>query len=158
MHHIMKNERLKLRPKLGKNILLLFASIIFTIGGYFMLDEQPLEGWLGMMFFGLCSLVFLLQIIPGSTELTLTNDGFEMTSLFRKKLTKWKDVKVFRIGNLGRNQTVMFDYVNQHDGYKAGKSISKRLSGSHAALPTTYGLEANELLNLMNIWKKKYGA
>ncbi|AWI26775.1 STM3941 family protein [Flavobacterium pallidum] len=154
----MKNERLTLRPKLGKTILLLIASLAFSIGGFFMINEKSGLGWFGIVFFGLCSLVFIIQMVPGSTELTLSGEGFEMTSLFRKNLIKWKDVKTFEVGNILRNKTVMFDYVDQHNEYNTGKSVAKRLSGSHAALPTTYGLKADELLDIMNTWKNKYGA
>lgn len=113
-------------------------------------------GWLATVFFGLCLLVFMIQLIPGSTELKLTNEGFETTNLFRKNLTKWQDVKRFKIGYLEQNKTIMFDYVKEHKKYQTGKLIAKKLSGSHGALPTTYGLKANDLLDILNEWKNKY--
>ncbi len=123
-----------------------------------MIQEEPLKGWLITSFFGLCLLVFIVQLIPGSTELKLTEEGFEMTSLFRKSTTKWTNVKSFRVGYLGQNKTVKFDYVDGHNKYAKGKRIAKQLSGNHGALPTTYGLKANELLRILNEWKNKYGA
>ena len=81
-----------------------------------------------------------------------------MTSLFQKNLTRWADIKSFKTGYLGRNKTVMFDYNASHKKQVTGKLISKGLSGSHGALPTTYGLKATELVKIMNEWKDKYGA
>ncbi len=154
----MNTEVKKYRPGSQKTILLGLTSLLFTVGGTFVIEDEPLKGWLITLFFGLCLLVFLIQLIPGSTELTLTDKGFEMTSLFRKSLTRWQDVKTFRIGYLGRNMTVMFDYVDEHSKHQAGKLIAKNLSGSHGALPSTYGLKAAELLEVLNEWKTRYGA
>jgi len=158
MHHIMKTEVKKYRPKNPKIILFGLISLLFTVGGTFMIEDEPIKGWLVTAFFGLCLFVFVIQLIPGSTELKLTNEGFEMTSLFRRRLTKWQDVKKFKIGYLGQNKTIMFDFVDEHKKHQSGKLIAKHLSGSEGALPTTYGLKASELLEIMNEWKNKYGA
>lgn len=153
---MMNTEVKKYRPKTLKTILLGLTCLLFTIGGTLIIHDQPLKGWLGTSFFGLCLLVFIIQLIPGSTELKLTNEGFETTSLFRANLTKWKDVKTFRIGYLGKNKTIMFDYVESHKKHLAGKLIAKKMSGSQGALPSTYGLQANEILAIMNEWKNKH--
>jgi hypothetical protein len=154
----MNTEVKKYRPKSPKTILLGLTSLLFTVGGTFIIEDEPLKGWLITVFFGLCLLVFVIQLIPGSTELTLTNKGFEMTNLFRRSFTKWQDVKTFKIGYLGRNKAVLFDYVEGHRKHQTGKLIAKNLSGSHGALPSTYGLKASELLDILNEWKNKYGA
>ena len=136
----------------------MIVSLAFTIGGLLMTKDEGLMGWLIASFFGLCLIVFLIQLIPGSTQLLLTKDGFTMTSLFRSHFTKWADVKSFELGYLGRNKAVMFDYVDSHKKHSIGKSIAKELSGNHGALPDTYGMEVTELLILMNESKKKYDA
>lgn len=156
MRHIMKTERQIYRPKNPKTILLGLVCLAFVITGVFMTKDQPVMGWFVTSFFGICMIVFLIQLIPGSTELTLTKEGFEMTSLFRKSVTRWTDIESFRMGYLGRTKTVMFDYVDGHKKYHTGKFIAKELSGSHGALPTTYGFKATELLKILNEWKNKY--
>lgn len=154
----MKTEGQTYRPKNPKTILLGLVCLAFVVSGVFMTKDQPVMGWFVTSFFGICMIVFLIQLIPGSTELTLTEEGFEMTSLFRKSTTRWTDIESFKIGYLGRNKTVMFDYVDGHKKYQTGKFIAKELSGSHGALPTTYGFKATELLKILNEWKNKYGA
>lgn len=152
----MKNENLILRPKKSNNILLLTGSLAFTAIGFIVLKDNEFISWVAILFFGLCSLVFLIQLLPGSTQLFLTEDGFIITSLFRSHFTDWKEVKSFKIGYLGRDLTVMFDYVDSHKKHTIGKYISKEMSGSHGALPSTYGMKATELLKLMNEFKQRY--
>ena len=147
-----------LKPKTTKTILLGIVSLTFTIEGIMLTDKESLKGWLIASFFGLGLIVFLIQLIPGSTQLTLTKEGFIMTSLFRSHLTKWSDVKEFKIDYLGRNKAVMFDYIDSYRKHQIGKTIAKSLSDSHGALPSNYGLELTELLNKMNECKNKYGA
>ena len=154
----MTNDKQILRPKATKTILLGLVCIAFIVGGIILNKEDSLKGWLIASFFGLGLIVFIIQLIPGSTQLTLTKEGFIMTNLFRNHLTKWSDIKEFKIGYLGRNTAVMFDYVDNHTQYEIGKIVAKSLSDSHGALPSNYGLNVTELLNLMNDWKNKYGA
>ena len=154
----MKIERQTYRPRNPKTVLLGLVSLVFVVSGIFMTQDEPVMGSFVTSFFGICLLIFVVQLIPGSTELKLTKEGFEMTSLFRKSTTNWSDVELFKIGYLGRNKTIMFDYVDGHKKHTTGKLIAKGLSGSHGALPTTYGLKATELLEIMNEWKNKYGA
>jgi len=152
----MKTKSQTYRPGVLKTVLLGLGSLLFVVSGIFMADDDPIIGWLAISFFGIGLLVFIVQLIPGSTELTLTEEGFVMTSLFRKRTTKWSDVESFKIGYLGRSKTIMFDFVEGHNRQTTGKLISKALSGSHGALPITYGLKATELLQILNEWKNKH--
>lgn len=152
----MKAEVKTYRPKITKTIFLALISLTFVVMGFFIIDDDPRIGFMSLGFFGFCLLVFIIQLIPGSTELKLTNEGFEMTNLFKKNFIKWCDVESFEIGSLGANQTILIDFVENHIENKVGKYISKKLAGYHGALPSTYGLEAKELLTIMNEWKRKY--
>jgi hypothetical protein len=152
----MTDDKLILKPKATKTILLGIICLVFIVGGIMMTEQEGLKGWLIASFFGLGLIVFIIQLIPGSTQLTLTKEGFIMTSLFRSHLTKWSDVKAFKIGYLRRNKVVMFDYVDNHTKHEIGKFIAKAISDSQGALPHNYGLKVTELLNLMNDWKYKY--
>lgn len=155
----MKTDELTFRPKKQKIILLAFVSVILTHGGIVIIEDNSLKGWLIAIFFGLCFLGALIQLIPNSSQLKLTKEGFIMTSLFRSHFTKWEDVKYFKEGYIGPKKVVMFDYVDNHKEFTIGKGIAKQLADSHGALPDTYGLKTTELLRIMNEWKnKKYGA
>lgn len=142
-----------LRPKKSKILLLLLASLAFTVIGFFMIRGGNTMGWFVALFFGLCLLVFIIQLFPGASQLKLTEEGFIMTSLFKSHFTKWSDVKAFEADYLGPNKTVVFDFIDSHTGQTAGKDLAKSLSGSHGALPSAYGLKAVELAKIMKEWK-----
>lgn len=154
----MKTKKLVLRPKTTQTILLAAVCLLFIIGGIIISKEETLKGWLVISFFGSGLIVFLVQLVPGSVQLTLTDQGFIITSLFRSHLTKWSDIKLFKIGYLGRKKAVMFDFVDDYQGQETGKMIASALSGSHGALPGNYGLKIPDLLDMMNQWKDKYGS
>jgi hypothetical protein len=153
----MTSEIRILRPKVSNIIFRALVCILFTLGGFVLSEESPMKGWVIALFFGLMSIIFLMQLIPGSSQLSLTHEGFIITSLFRSHLTPWSHVKEFSIGNLGPNKAVMLDYVDKHRKHSFGKRLAKSFSGRHGALPDTYGMRATELLQIMNAWKQKYG-
>src|SRR6188768_1501782 len=123
----MQTDELILRPKKQKMILLAAVSLLFTYGGTLIIEDNSLKGWFITLFFGLCFLVALIQLISNSSQLKLTKEGFIMTTLFRSHFTKWEDVKYFKEGRLGPKKMVMFDYADRHDKFTAGKSIARHL-------------------------------
>ena len=151
----MKRKSKILRPKYLKSILIFFGSSFFVFTGFLMLEDDPLMGWMSICFFSLGVIISLLQLIPSASYLKLTEEGFEVRNLYRSEFIKWSDVKVFRVGSVGMNQMVMYDYTGSHTKYKSGKKLSKFLSGSESALPITYGMSAKKLADLMNEWKSK---
>lgn len=150
----MKSNELILRPKKSNTIFLALVCLGFIIIGFTIMGTDELITWIGIAFFGLGFLVCIIQLIPNSAQLKLTKEGFTTTSLFIGHFTKWEDVKAFKLGHLG-SETVLYDYIDDHDKYNIGKSISKSISKSHAAFPITYGMEAIDLLHLLNEWKRK---
>ena len=153
----MSKQKLILRPTAYKMILYALICAGFMAISFFLLKERPGLGWFSIILFGSGLVIFIMQLIPGASQLELNEEGFIITSLYRSNMTRWSDVKVFKQGYLGRSKAVMFDYVYSHKKASTMKSISKEISGSHGALPDTYGMKAEELLELMNSWKERYG-
>ncbi len=114
------------------------------------MEENTFTKWVTIIFFGLCIVVFIIQLLPNSSYLKLTNEGFEVRSLYRSHFTKWTEVSGFGIYYVSFNTMVAFDYTEEH---KKGKKISKILSSYQGALPQTYGMKAIKLAALMNEWK-----
>lgn len=160
----MRNETKILKPNKLKTIGFLLISCFFVIFAFNMIKEEPLMGWIGISFFGLGIIVFIIQLLPNSTYLKLTNEGFEIRNLYKSDFTKRSDVKVFKIGTIPmhiyggyvrQKKMVMLDYVKTHKKHRRGKMASKALSGSHGALPDSYGKSIEELVQIMNEWKSK---
>lgn len=114
MKLVVPEDKLILRPKPFKTIMFAVTSLLFVAGGIFILKEEVLKGRLITLFFGVCFLIFVIQLIPGSTQLSLTKEGFTTTSLFRSHFTDWSDIEQFEVGYVGKSKFVKFDYKANH--------------------------------------------
>jgi hypothetical protein len=117
-------------------------------------DGEP-NGWFVAVFFGAAMLISLLSLLPGANSLTLTARGFIVKSLFRSHFVAWEDIRSFQLGDLAGHETVYFNFSAQHRRHINVKQLSRWLSGNEAALPDTYGLTAEVLLETLEAWKKK---
>ena len=152
-------SELTLHTSKAKSLLLLLASLLFTVAGVFMALDGELMGHVGYVFFGFCSLAYVVQLITGGGYLKLTEDEFEFFSGFaRKQCVSWDDVDSFGVAvvrNLSRyyvppTRLVGWNYKQGVDVSKFGRVTSKTLSGREACLPDTYGMKLEELVSLLN--------
>ena len=152
-------SELTLQTSKAKSLLLLLASLLFTVGGVFMARDGELTGHVGYVFFGLCSLAYVVQLITGGGYLKLKEDEFEFFSGFgRKQCVSWDDVDSFGVAvvrNLSRyyvppTRLVGWNYKQGVDVSKFGRVTSKTLSGREACLPDAYGMKLEELVSLLN--------
>ena len=120
-----------------------------------MLNEKSVMGWLVISLFSLGIIVSLIQFLPNSSYLKLSEEGFEVKSLFKTSFTKWSHVKDFRQGHINSNKMIFFDYTTEHKKWQNGKKLSKFLSGKEGAIQSTYNIKTEELLNLMIEYKLK---
>ena len=139
-----------LRPRRSKWLLILAGSLAFSVVGAFMVRDSETEGYLVLVFFGLCTLATLAHFLPNSAYLRLTRDGFEVRSLFRSSQTRWADVGVFRAGRLGPNATVVFDFAPSYAGARKMRAAASALTGAEGAIPDTYGYRVPDLAALLN--------
>jgi hypothetical protein len=123
----------------------------FTIGGYFMLRDDPrasrqIAGYFVSGFFGLGLIVAVANLIPGATFLRLDSDGFTMCSMWRSHTYRWEDISHFGITSVATGHTnkkmVGFSFIE--DSPRRPKSermrnLNMSLSGFEAALPDDYG-------------------
>lgn len=149
----MRSEPKIFRPNQLKNTLLFLGCSAFVAIGVFILDKDPKIGWGSIIFFGLGVIVSLIQFYPNSTYLKLTDEGFKVKSLFRSSFTKWRDVKDFRQGHINGNKMIFFDYTDKHQKWSNGKKVAKFLSGKEGAVPSSYNINTEELLDLMKEYK-----
>jgi len=151
----MKSEPQIFRYNPLKNWILLLVCAVFVALGVFIVEENPKVGWAAIVFFGLGVIVSLIQFYPKSNYLKLTNEGFEIKSLFRSSFTKWSDVKDFSLGETFGNKMIFFDYTEEHKNYKGAKKFAKFLSKKEGAIPSSYTIKTYELLILLNEYKRK---
>jgi hypothetical protein len=146
---------LLLHPRRARWLLLLVASLAFTVAGAAMIRSGETRGWFMVAVFALGALVAGAMLLPGSAYLRLTPDGFEMRSLYRHVRVRWADVSWFRAGRIGLNKMVLFDYAPSYTRSAQARAVASALTGAEAALPDTYGHSAEALVALLNDWRAR---
>ena len=151
----MKNQPKTFRRNKLKDLFFLLIFLIFVAGAYSLLEKNPLIGWVGLSFFGIGTLFFLIQLLTNVSYLKLTEEGFEERSLFQKKKYKWSDVKGFRQANFRGNESIFFDYNDKSKKKKDKNKLSKFLHRKQKSITSSYNIKTEELLSLMNKYKQK---
>ncbi|MCA9391972.1 hypothetical protein KC614_02080 [candidate division WWE3 bacterium] len=147
---------LTLYPKRFESLMLIIGSLLFALGGVWMIRVGEKKGWFVFAFFGLGVFVLAMRLIPGSSYLQIGEEGFEVCTMFRSAFTKWEHVDQFRAGTNGKNKIVVYDYASEVKDYETVRGLMKGMFGTEAALPDTYGKSVEELVDLLNEAKDKY--
>ncbi len=116
--------------------------------------DRSLLAYVGIVFLGLGAIVFTMQLLPNSSYLRLTREGFTMCSLFRCHMIQWRHVSRFGVGRIYYVKNVV-GWDSTHEISKLGRA-TKALYGFVSALPDTYGLRAEELADLMKRFRDEY--
>lgn len=150
------SNSIKLFPGRKKISFLLSVSLLFTVGGIWLIHEgQYFTGLFCSAFFSLGIIVAIIQIIPNGSYLVLRNEGFEVCSLFKKYFEEWKNINEFGVITINSNDMIGYNYTPGYGKKGVVGKMSKGLTGFEAALPDTYGLKAPELLLLMEKYRAK---
>lgn len=139
-------------PKKTKMLLMFLVCAVFVAGGILMIRDGQKMGWLCAGFFGLGIPIFLIQLYPRSSFLTVSEEGIEFCSLFRRHKLRWSDISEFgtytiRHHGLPVSKMVGFNYSA---GSSKARLVSKALAGFEGALPDTYGFRAEELAQILS--------
>jgi len=137
----------------------LLLGLIIT-GGIFCLclakvySESSYINYLGSLLFGYCSCIFFLNIILGFPYIKITDEGFEIKFLFRKKFYLWKDIENFSTGaSLGLQKMIIIEFTAEYYNSMANK---KGIFNNTAfRLVDTYKMKPTELTDFLNQQKNK---
>jgi hypothetical protein len=132
------------RPKKKKILLLFFVCALFTTGGVFMVMSGENMGWLCGGFFALGLPVFLLQLHPKCSFMTVSQEGLEVSALFRRSMTRWEDISEFGVFTMRQHglpvsRQVGMNYTPSYQRAPKARAFAKALTGFEGALPDTYG-------------------
>ncbi|MBK9193597.1 MAG: hypothetical protein IPO17_01140 [Flavobacteriales bacterium] len=145
-----------LRPSLMKATWLFLVCSLFVACGIWMVSEGNTIGYFCAGFFALGLPIFALQFHPKSAYLHLAEEGFTYCSLFRAYTVRWEHVREFAVITVGRNRMVAWDFTPNHPMTGRISAISKSIAGHEAALPDTYGMKPQELVELMESLRQRY--
>jgi hypothetical protein len=107
-------------------------------------------GYVGVAFFGLGLVVFVIKLLPNSSYLRVTREGFTICNLFRCYNVEWNDTSEFGIADLGVKKMVAWNSPSAAERLPNLFKASQAISGYGCALPETYGLSAEKLCALLN--------
>ena len=151
------SSTITLHPSRGKHVALLLVCVALFAGGVWMIQSGRGLGWFPAVVFALGIPVFGLNLLPGAASLTLSPEGFSFTSLYRKHpLTPWDHVTRFGIAKVSLNSMLGWDYAPGHTPAGNAPSFAKKQTGYEAALPDTYGMRIQHLVNLMEEWRIRH--
>lgn len=146
---------LVLYPSRRKWLLVFAIGALFTVTGAFVVRSGDAMGWFALIFFALVAITAAAVMLPQASALRLDREGFEVTSLFRRHRTRWRDGAGFSVSRIppAGQSLVVYDDVTQ--SAKRLAKINVGLIGRNAALPDTYGLSPVELATLMAGWRER---
>jgi hypothetical protein len=126
----------------------MLASLVFAMIGIWMILDGVWWGWLEL---GLWSFGLVVLIVRGFSHnfLRLESDGFKLGYWLNRSKLPWSNVKRFFLTADG--QTVVYELVpNPGETHEAENEDSDEY---FAHFPSTYGLSAPELLELLQRYK-----
>lgn len=150
-------QALVLKPKEAKYVGLILFCLALGAAGVSMARSGKAAGWFVAGLFGVGGLVLTIQLLPGASYLALKPEGFVMCSFFRPWAFSWTDVDSFSVGSMGRNKVVTFRFSESYQKQTGARKLARAISGAEAALPDTYGMDAEELARLLNEWRNRAG-
>ncbi len=156
-----------LRPRPWKWVGLLAISLLFVTGGWLMVrDDKGVAGWFVGVFFGLCAIVFMVQMIPGASRLVVTTMGLYVRHAFRQWSYAWPDIERFGVhewtqwhGPFRQRHRQVGVVLRDAHGSHTGKlhMLTRAMSGFDGTLPDNYGYKHQELADLLNSYLKNHG-
>ena len=151
-----------LRFNTSKKLMLfyLIGASIFVAFGRLILANEPIIGWITIIFFGLVGLVGLLGLLPGGRAyIELSPQGFSTYGMYRKWFFRWSDIQEFKVIKIESKTMVGWNYQPgfraEGLGRETGRKISFTLGGVEAVFPDLYGMKAEDLAALMNEWRER---
>ena len=111
-------ETIKIYHSLWRMLLLIFASLIFVVGGVFMLEKlndvfHVVVAWIAIVFFGLCGLYMLYSMLKerltGKPFMTITDEGIIIENA-KQKVIRFADVESFELIEMRNQQFIAVHY------------------------------------------------
>lgn len=100
------------------------------------------------------------MLIPGTIRLKVDRSGIEMKTPSKPMTLAWSDVDEFYVGHVqaGLSRTKMIGIkFSESYGKQAARNFSAGLSGMEGALPNHFNKSAEEICEVLNSYKQKWG-
>ena len=149
-----KYEEITLYPSKAQTFGFMFVGLVGIATGIFLIRENGLAaGVVCTLFFGLVFLFFVIQLLPGSTCLRIQPEGFTVCSLFKCHHEKWENItSIYGISVYGHTM-IGYEYTDDHKKHLTDHKKGRWSKATSPALPGTYGLPQDVLIELMTRYR-----
>lgn len=153
-------ERKEILQSKIKPYFFLAGSLAFVaLGGFdfFVSAEPSTTLWACLIFFGLCSLVFVV-IILRPQKLVLDQSGFRLVGglVRRHKKVPWSVVDHFFVCHLPRGgKQIGFKYGSEVLEYRSWRAFSKATNGVEAAIPGIWAMAPELIVQELNDFRRR---
>ena len=161
-------KEIKIYSSLWRMMLLLGASLLFVLGGIFILHMhrnvfELVVGWVGILFFGCCGIMLLFSFLKerlfGQAHLTINDE--ELTyRRFRTIHVRFADVASFEVREFNGHDFIAINYKPDVERQKMQdasifgylfRSMNKRLIDAQESISVVgISIKADELCHLLN--------
>ncbi|HZN37158.1 MAG TPA: hypothetical protein VFD82_00055 [Planctomycetota bacterium] len=152
-------DELTYRSSPSKGLQLVVLSGGFVALGFWLATRGlDLVDWLAAGFFALGTAIGLLMILwPNSMHLRLDAEGFEIGSFAKKFRVRWSDVQGFEMRSMHQNKMIAIVYAPHYSAQRIGRAVASTLSGMEGAIANMYNAPLDEILDVLNEWRARYG-
>jgi hypothetical protein len=138
-------------------------SPIFVVGEAIFLIPSIISpkhpfAWALIVVFGVGVFMSFVALLPGTTYLRLTPEGYEQRAHFQTLKQSWQHIERFQVYRYRAilNRRVGIIYDPSYKSHSPAGRLNPHLAGVDVTLHDNYGLAADELANLMNEWLNRY--
>ena len=120
----------ELKASRTKYLMLLAISCVFVVMGIFIAIKEPSSwiGWVNILFFGLCGLVFSKQLLNKEARLVFDQEGVIDTTQRRLGKVFWTDIEDAYLAQVSGHYFVCL-VLNDEAKYLSKLSSAQRLLG-----------------------------
>jgi len=141
-----------LRESRVKILLMTAILLVFTLFGVLLVEFGPRWllwlHWPIALFFGVCTLLSAVLLLPNSSCLQIGPEGFTVRYFFRPHSCRWTEIDTFRVESIAGHKRVLFNYSPQYRGAIGPRWLGATITGG--ILPSLYGMSAEELADSLN--------
>lgn len=152
-----EGDVLVIKTSFRKTLLILLLSLGFVAVSVWLIDKQPILGWVGVVFASLGILVSLLMMRPNYMYLRLDRDGFDCVRGSRHSRTRWRDVAHFQMVKLSGNRMIAIHYSPDYHAQKTARAIAGSLAGIEGAIADHYAIPLDGLLQTLENYRQRFG-
>jgi len=156
----MNGERLVIEGSRRKLGFALAGCAVFTVLGFWLLDEGHAFGWVVLGFFGIGGIaVIAVTLLRGVPRLILDEQGFEFTAVLRRSRFAWSDVDAFYVTAISGAKMIGIEFSARYTALRRTRTAVRFLTGGvEAAIADQFRQSPEELCALLEQWRQRHSS